>query len=78
MCVGENRVKKARAQVLKWYFDRMIMEDSGSVNEFSHKLISAVGEIRSLSTEVKERTVVEKLFSVVPDKFLLIVGIIKQ
>lgn len=48
----------------------MIMEDSKNINEFSHKLISMVGEIRSLGIEVKESAVVGKLFSAVPDKFL--------
>ena len=45
MSVGEDRVRKARAQVLKRQFDRMIMSDATSIVEFSQKLTSAVGEL---------------------------------
>ena len=76
--VGEDRVKKARVQVLKRQFDRMIMEDSETISVFSQKLSTVVGEIRSLGTEVKDSTVVEKLFGAVPDRFLPIVGTIEQ
>lgn len=67
--VGEDRVRKARVQILKSRFDRLIMEESESINDYSRKLISIVGEIRSLDTEVKESVVVEKLFSSVSNKF---------
>lgn len=76
--VGEDCVKKARVQVLKRQFDRMIMEDSETISVFSQKLSTVVGEIRSLGTEVKDNTVVEKLFDVVPYCFLPIVGTIEQ
>lgn len=33
--VGEDRVKKARVQVLKRQFDLMIMEDSETISVFS-------------------------------------------
>jgi gag-polypeptide of LTR copia-type len=78
MSVGEDRVRKARAQVLKRQFDRMIMEDSTNILEFSQKLTSMVGEIRSLGVELKDSAVVEKLFSAVPDRFLPIIGTIEQ
>jgi gag-polypeptide of LTR copia-type len=78
MVVGEDRVRKARAQILKRQFDRMIMPDAMSIVEFSQKLIRKVGEIRSLGVEFKDIMVVERLFSVVPDKFLPIVGTIEQ
>lgn len=78
MRVDEDRVKKARVQILKRSFDRLIMEDSESICEFSQKHTTMVGEIRSLDTEVKESVVVEKLFSAVPDRFLQIVSTIEQ
>jgi gag-polypeptide of LTR copia-type len=78
MVVGEDRVRKARATVLKRQFDRMIMSDTGSVVEFSQSLIGLVGEIRSLGGELKDDMVVERLFSVVPEKFLPIISTIEQ
>jgi transposase InsO family protein len=78
MSVGEDRVRKTRAQVLKRQFDRMIMSDSVSIVEFSQGLISVGGEIRSLGVVLSEHVVVERLFSAVPDKFLPIIGTIEQ
>ncbi|KAJ4794621.1 hypothetical protein LUZ62_045867 [Rhynchospora pubera] len=78
MSIGEDRVKKARAQVLKRQFDRIIMDDSDNILDFSRRFTCVVSEIRSLGEELKESTVVEKLFGVVPDRFLPIIGTIEQ
>ncbi|KAJ4812995.1 hypothetical protein LUZ62_025561 [Rhynchospora pubera] len=42
MSIGEERVRKARAQVLKRQFDRMVMLDTTSIVEFSQNLNSGV------------------------------------
>jgi transposase InsO family protein len=78
MAVGEDRVRKARAQVVKRQFDRLVMSDSSSLVEFSQLLVSVVGELRSLGVDLKESSVVEKLFSAVPDRFLPIISTIEQ
>ncbi|KAE8733627.1 hypothetical protein F3Y22_tig00001120pilonHSYRG00301 [Hibiscus syriacus] len=78
MRVGEDRVKKARVQVLKRQLNKLHMEDSETINEFSMKLTTLVGEIRSLGTKLDDSEVIEKLFSAVPDKFLQIIGTIEQ
>jgi hypothetical protein len=78
MRVGEDRVKKARVQVLKRQLNKLHMEDSETINEFSMKLTTLVGEIRSLGTKLDDSEVVEKLFSAVPDRFLQIIGTIEQ
>jgi gag-polypeptide of LTR copia-type/Zinc knuckle len=78
MSVGEDHVRKARAQVLKRQYDRMIMSETASICDFSQNLMSIVGEIRSLGVEVKKSIVVEKLFSVVSDRFMPIIGTIEQ
>ena len=78
MRVGEDRVKKARVQVLKRQLNKLHMEDSETINEFSMKLTTLAGEIRSLGTKLDDSEVVEKLFSAVPDRFLQIIGTIKQ
>ena len=54
------------------------MEDSETINVFSMKLITLVGEIRSLGAKLDDREVVEKLFSAVLDRFLQIIGTIEQ
>ncbi|KAJ4749711.1 hypothetical protein LUZ62_084116, partial [Rhynchospora pubera] len=78
MSIGEDRVKKARAQVLKRQFDRIVMDDSDNILVFSRRFTCVVSEIRSLGEELKESIVVEKLFGVVPDRFLPIIGTIEQ
>ncbi|KAE8689063.1 hypothetical protein F3Y22_tig00110944pilonHSYRG00016 [Hibiscus syriacus] len=78
MRVGEDRVKKARVQVLKRQLNKLYMEDSETINEFSMKLTTLVGEIRSLGTKLDDSEVIEKLFNAVPDKFLQIIGTIEQ
>lgn len=78
MRVGEDRVKKARIQVLKRQLNKLHMEDSETITEFSMKLTTLVAEIRSLGTKVEDSEVVEKLFSAVPDRFLQIIGTIEQ
>ncbi|KAG6780314.1 hypothetical protein POTOM_013168 [Populus tomentosa] len=78
MRIGEDRVKKARVQVLKRQLYKVHMQDSETVNEYSMKLTALVGEIRSLCAKLEENEVVEKLFSSVPDRFLQIIGTIEQ
>jgi gag-polypeptide of LTR copia-type/GAG-pre-integrase domain/Zinc knuckle len=78
MSVGEDRVRKGRAQALKRQFDYIVMEDTTNILEFSQRLTSMVGEIHSLRGELKDNVVVERLFSVVPDRFLHIIGRIEQ
>jgi hypothetical protein len=78
MRIGEDRVKKARVQVLKRQLYKVHMQDSETVNEYSMKLTALVGEIRSLGAKLEESEVVEKLFSSVPDRFLQIIGTIEQ
>ncbi|KAJ4802293.1 hypothetical protein LUZ62_014859 [Rhynchospora pubera] len=78
MRVGEDRVKKARVQVLKRQLNNMHMENSETINKYAMKLTTLVGEIRSLGTKLDDSEIVEKLFSSVPDKFLPIIGTIEQ
>nr|TKR75200.1 hypothetical protein D5086_0000287190 [Populus alba] len=78
MRIGEDRVKKARVQVLKRQLYKVHMQDSETINEYSMKLTALVGEIRSLGAKLEESEVVEKLFSSVPDRFLQIIGTIEQ
>jgi gag-polypeptide of LTR copia-type len=65
MRVGKDRVKKARVQVLKRQLNKLHMGDSETINEYSMKLTTLVGETRSLD----DSEVIEKLFSSILDRF---------
>jgi hypothetical protein len=78
MRVGEDRVKKAHVQVLKRQLNKLHMGDLETINEYSMKLNTLVGEIRSLGTKLDDSEVVEKLFSSVTDRFLHIIGTTEQ
>ncbi|XP_025828683.1 uncharacterized protein LOC112903668 [Panicum hallii] len=78
MHVGEERVVKARVQMLRRELDGMYMSESGKFSEFALKVSDVVNEIRTLGTKVEESTVVEKLLRSVPEKFQPIVTTIEQ
>lgn len=78
MCLGADRVKKARIQTLKTEFESMSMKDTEQIDELCMKLNGLVTNIRTLGEEVEESYVVKKLLRAVPDKFLQIVLTIKQ
>lgn len=62
MQVSEDRVKKACIQVLKRQLNKMYMEDSHTINEYSMKLTTLVGEIRSLGMKLDENNDLDKMF----------------
>ena len=78
MRVGEDRVKKARVKQLKRQLDRMEMDDGESVSVFAQKLMTLVGEIRSLGETVSDESIIEVLFNAVPSRFGDIVNTIEQ
>jgi gag-polypeptide of LTR copia-type len=45
MRIGEDRVKKARVQVLKRQLNKLHMQESETVNQYLMKLTALVGEI---------------------------------
>ncbi|KAK1645015.1 hypothetical protein QYE76_062820 [Lolium multiflorum] len=76
--VGEGKVKRARAQVLKRQLNKMEMSRAETIAEYSVKITNLVSEIKSLDGKVTDTEVVEKLFSSVTDKFTDIIGTIEQ
>jgi hypothetical protein len=78
MRVGEDKVKRARAQVLKRQLNKMEMSRGETIAEYSVKITNLVSEIKSLDRKVTDTEVVEKLFSSVTDKFTDIIGTIEQ
>lgn len=66
MCLGADRVKKARIQTLKADFECLSMKDTEIIDDFCIKLNGIVTNIRTLGEYVEEAYVVRKLLRDVP------------
>lgn len=78
MCLGADRVKKAKVQILKADFESLKMKDIEMLDEFCMKLSGSVANIRALGEDVEERYVVKKLLRALPSRFLQIASTIEQ
>ena len=78
MCLGADRVKKARVQTLKTEFENLSMKDSETIDEFCMKLSGLVTNIRALGETIDESYVVKKILRATPSKFLQITSAIEQ
>lgn len=78
MCLGAERVKRARVQTLKTEFETLSMKDTVSIDEFCLKLNGLVTNIRALGETVDESYAVKKLLRAVPTRFLQITSAIEQ
>ncbi|XP_074322922.1 uncharacterized protein LOC141659890 [Apium graveolens] len=78
MCLGANRVKKARAQTLRAKFENLSMKDADVVDDFTLKLNGIVTNIRTLGETIEESVIVKKLLRSVSSKFLQITSTIEQ
>ncbi|XP_074363328.1 uncharacterized protein LOC141704647 [Apium graveolens] len=78
MCLGADKVKKAKAQTLKSEFESLKMKDTEMLDDFCMKLNGLVSKIRALGETIAEEYVVKKLLRVVPTKFLQIASAIEQ
>lgn len=78
MRVDEDRMKKVCEQMLKQQLNKLHMEDSNTLNEYSINCTALLGEIRSLGMKLNDSDIVEKLFSLTPNWFRQIIGIIEQ
>jgi hypothetical protein len=76
--VGEEKVKRARAQVLKRQLNKLEMSRGEMIAEYYVKITNLVSKIKSLGGIVTDTEIVEKLFSSVTDKFTDIIGTIEQ
>ncbi|XP_074337557.1 uncharacterized protein LOC141674757 [Apium graveolens] len=79
MCLGTDKVKKARVQTLKAEFESQLsMKETEVIDDFCMKLNSLVTNIRVLGEEMQEAYIVKKLLRAVPGKFLQIDSTIEQ
>ena len=68
MCLGADKVKKARALTLKGEFEALSMKETEQLDEFYMKLNGLVTNIRALGEKMEEAYVVKKLLRSVPLK----------
>lgn len=78
MCLGAERVKRAKVQTLKADFESLKMKNGELLDDFCFKLNGLVANIRALGESVEESYVVKKLLRAVPTKFLQIASTIEQ
>lgn len=72
MCLGADRVKKARIQTLKAAFEFLNMKDTKLIDNFCMRSNHLVTNIRASGETVNEAYVVKKLLRAVLSKFLQI------
>ncbi|XP_074362526.1 uncharacterized protein LOC141702817 [Apium graveolens] len=78
MCIGADRVQKAKVQTLKTEFETMSMRETDQLDDFCMKLYGIVTNIRVLGEKMKESNVVKKLLRAVPSRYLQIASTIEQ
>lgn len=78
MCLGADKVRKAKAQTLKSEFESLRMKETEQLDDFCMRLNGLVTNIRALGEKIEEEYVVKKLLRAVPTKFLQIVLAIEQ
>lgn len=78
LCMGAERVKKAKVQTLKGEFESLVMKEMDQVDDFCMKLSGIVTNIRVLGETMEESSVVRKILRAVPEKYLQIASNIEQ
>lgn len=78
ICLGADRVKKAKVQTLKVDFESLSMKETEKLDDFCMKLYGIVTNIRALGETMEETYVVKKLLHAVPSKYLQIASTIEQ
>ena len=78
MCVGADRVQKAKVQTLKTEFENLNMKETDHIDDFCMKLYGVVTNIRVLGEKMEESNVVKKLLRAVPSRYLQIASTIEQ
>lgn len=78
MCLGADRIKKARIQTLKNELESLSMKETETIDDFCTKLSGLVTNIRTLGESIKEDYVVKKILRAITPKFLQITSAIEQ
>ncbi|XP_074342684.1 uncharacterized protein LOC141680325 [Apium graveolens] len=78
MCVGADKVRKAKAHTLKSEFESLRMKETEQLDDFFMRLNGLVTNIRALGEKIEEENFVKNLLRAVPTKFLQIASTIEQ
>ncbi|XP_076943696.1 uncharacterized protein LOC143614027 [Bidens hawaiensis] len=76
--VGVDLVQKARLQPLKTKFEMLRMKEEDTIDSFTDKLNNIVSKASGVGSTFDQPTLVRKLLSSVPKKFIQIVATIEQ
>nr|GEX00430.1 ribonuclease H-like domain, reverse transcriptase, RNA-dependent DNA polymerase [Tanacetum cinerariifolium] len=76
--VGENRVQQAKQQTLKAKFEALQMKRNESVDSFISKISSIISRATNVGLTFEDSTLVRKLLTAVPNRYLHIVASIEQ
>ena len=66
---GIDKVKTAKLQILRRYFETLSMEETDSVDSFYSYVIGLINHIKSHGETIKDRMIVEKVLRSIPPKF---------
>ena len=75
---GMAKVKKAKLQMLRRYFETFCMKESENVDSFLTHVIGLVTQVRSHGETFEERSIVEKVLRSFPTRFDAIVVAIEE
>ena len=67
--VGDERVRKAKAQVRHREFEQMRFKDGELIEEFALRLMTPVNDLKTLGDPIDEHRVVRKFLHAVPHKY---------
>jgi hypothetical protein len=77
MRVGDDRVKKATMQQLRWKFDRATFNDGETVEDYALHLSGMAAHLATLGEEVKDGEIIVKMLQSLPPRFKQITIAIK-
>ncbi|XP_071699623.1 uncharacterized protein [Rutidosis leptorrhynchoides] len=76
--LGVKRVMEARLQTLKAEFEAARMKDNEKIDNFATKLSEIASKSAALGNIIEETTLVRKILTAIPEKFLNMAATIEQ
>eukprot|EP00253_Pinus_taeda_P020487 PITA_20487 len=75
---GMEKVKTAKLQMLRRYFETLSMKESDTIDSFFTQVIGLITQIRSHGEILEERRIVEKILRCLPSRFEAVVVAIEE
>ena len=64
-----EKVKTTKLQILRRYFDTLLMKDTDTVDSFNTHVIGLINQIKSHGETIEDIKAVEKVLRIIPPKF---------